>query len=678
MMALGSGEGISGLELRIQRDSDGFDLLMGERIVLRHRNFCPAVVIARGAPEIAMIRGNFRITDEPFGQVSPADWKSCEGGIELFDEGEPVVRIAIEDTRLQVRALDPAVDRLWVHFHAEPGETVWGGGEQMSYLALNGRAFPIWTSEPGVGRDKTTELTRLMDEAGMAGGDYWNTNYPQPTFLTSRWLAVHCGAEAYSVLDFTDPARHRVEVWSGAALFELFAAEGPRDLVGQLSSRFGRQPPLPDWAIGGAIVGLKEGACSFERLDRFIAAGAAVAGLWCEDWAGIRETSFGRRLFWDWRHSEARYPDLPGRIAKLHERGIRFLAYANPYLANDGSLFEAARAAGHFCLRQDSDEVYLVDFGEFDCGVLDFTREETRAWFAEEVLGREMLDIGIDGWMADFGEYLPTDVRLADGSDPLEAHNRWPVLWAQVNARALASRSRTGDALFFMRAGFSGVQAHCPLLWAGDQSVDFTRHDGIGTVITGALSAGLVGNAFSHSDCGGYTSLLGNVRSAELMQRWCELAAFAPVMRSHEGNRPDDNLQYDSTAELLACFARWSRVHAHLAPYVRHLCHEAAAQGLPAQRPLFLHHPDDPALFAVQDQYLYGADLLVAPVVEEGAVARQVVLPGEGVWRHCWSGEDFTPGEHKVSAAIGQPPVFYRPDSAFAGLFAGLAGVLEQ
>ena len=429
--------------------------------------------------------------------------------------------------------------------------------------------------------------------------------------------------------------------------------------------------------MGGAIVGLKQGTRSFDRLEGFIAAGAAVSGLWCEDWAGIRETSFGRRLFWDWRRSDTRYPGLPERIADLAARGIRFLAYANPYLAVAGTFYEEARAGGHFCLRQDSDEVYLVDFGEFDCGVLDFTRPETRDWFAETILGREMLDIGIAGWMADFGEYLPTDVRLADGSDPMEAHNRWPVLWAEVNARALASRGKTGEALFFMRAGFSGVQAHCPLLWAGDQSVDFTRHDGIGTVITGALSAGLVGNAFSHSDCGGYTSLLGNVRSEELMQRWCELAAFAPVMRSHEGNRPDDNLQYDTTPELLACFAGWSRVHAALAPYVAHLCDEAEAHGLPAQRPLFLHHADDPALWTVQDQYLYGADLLVAPVIEEGVVARSVILPGEGLWRHVWTGEDFAPGTHSVAAPIGQPPVFYRPDSAFAALFAGLKEALR-
>ncbi len=620
-----------------------------------------------------MVRGNFRIEDTPTGARTLTQWRAVEGGVE-FDGA----RLAWQGATLTLTATDPAYDRMHLRFHAEPGETVWGGGEQMSYLALNDRRYPMWTSEPGVGRDKATELTRAMDAEGMAGGDYWTTNYPQPTFLTSRWLAVHLDASCYSVLDFTDPAAHAVEVWSNRARFELFAAEGPQPLVSQLAQRFGRQPPLPDWAIGGAIVGLKDGARSFDRLEKFVDAGAAIAGLWCEDWAGVRETSFGRRLFWDWRFDQRRYPELPQRIADLAARGIRFLAYANPYLADDGILYQAARDQGHLCLRRDSDEVYLVDFGEFDCGVLDFTRAESREWFAETVLGREMLDIGIAGWMADFGEYLPVDVRLADGSDPMEAHNRWPVLWAEVNAAAIESRDMTGEAVFFMRAGFSGVQAHCPLLWAGDQSVDFTRHDGIGTVVTAALSAGLVGNAYSHSDCGGYTSLLGNVRSEELMQRWCELAAFAPVMRSHEGNRPDDNLQFDSTAALLSCFARWSRVHAALAPYVRALSDDAAENGLPLQRPMFLHYPDQPELFAVQDQYLYGPDLMVAPVIEEGAVARQVILPGRAPWRHVWTGHDFAPGTHMVDAPVGQPPVFYRPQSAHAALFAGLGEVSSR
>lgn len=657
----------------VARD-DGFACLLDGHEVLAGTAQRPAVTIARGNPSVEMVRGNFAISDDPR-DPAPLPFATLENGAVLLSEtigGEPLARIVAEGDTLRIAALRPGCDRLAIALVARPGEHVWGGGEQVSYLDMSGRRFPMWTSEPGVGRDKSTELTRLMDAQGMAGGDYWWTNYPQPTFLSSRLYACHLDSTAYSVLDFTDPERHVVEVWEGTASLEFFAADTLPELVGKVSARFGRQPALPDWAIGGAIVGLKEGERSFERLEAIIAAGAQVSGLWCEDWIGIRQTSFGRRLFWDWSWNAARYPDLPARIAGLAERGVRFLGYVNPYLANDGRQYAEAAELGYLALRQDSDEVYLVDFGEFDCGVVDFTNPAALDWFAERVIGREMLDFGLSGWMADFGEYLPVDLRLHDGSDPMLMHNRWPVLWAEANARAVASRGKTGEAVFFMRAGFSGVQAHCPLLWAGDQSVDFTRHDGINTVITAALSAGLVGNAYSHSDVGGYTSLHGNVRTADLLMRWCELGAFSPVMRSHEGNRPDDNLQIDSSPELLARFAAMSRVHKALAPYVRHLSDEAVRTGLPVQRPLFLHH-FEPALFAVQDQYLYGADMLVAPVVEAEATAREVILPGDKPWRHLWTGKDFAPGTHTVAAPYGQPPVFYLPDSAFAPLFAAIA-----
>jgi alpha-glucosidase len=665
--------GAGSLPLSFSLLDDGFACLLGEREILRGTATVPAFTIARGAPDVTMVRGNFKIADAPVGLVALRHARADGDSLLLAeaDGSQPLLRLRCEGDHLHIETLVAGYDRVWVDLVARPGEHVWGGGEQMSYLDLSGRAFPMWTSEPGVGRDKSTELTRLVDADSMGGGDYWWTNYPQPTFLTSTLLGCHLDSSAYSVLDFTDPTRHRIEVWQGVFTLEFFAAGTIVELVGQLSTRFGRQPPLPDWAIGGAIVGLKEGEASFARLERILAAGAKVSGLWCEDWIGIRQTSFGRRLFWDWSWNAQRYPALPARIAELAQRGIRFLGYVNPYLADDGVQYQEARAAGYLALRQDSDEPYLVDFGEFDCGVVDFTNPAALNWFADRVIGREMLDFGLSGWMADFGEYLPVDLRLHDGSDPMLMHNRWPVLWAEANARAVASRGKTGEAVFFMRAGFSGVQAHCPLLWAGDQSVDFTRHDGINTVVTAALSAGLVGNAYSHSDVGGYTSLHGNVRTADLLMRWCELGAFSPVMRSHEGNRPDDNLQIDSSDILLAQFAVMSQVHATLAPYVRHLSDEAVATGLPVQRPLFLHHFEE-ALFAVQDQYLYGADMLVAPIVEAQATGRSVILPGDQPWRHVWTGEDFAPGTYYVEAPYGEPPVFYRPSSPFAALFATL------
>jgi len=268
------------LEAGFSAIDGGFDLHFAGRLVLRHRPEAPVLDSARGNPSVVMYRGNFKIDDAPEGQVTPLDCAVEDKAVTLSNLGAAVARLELRDNRLCVTLLTAGHDRIRLRWHAEPGEAVWGGGEQMSYLSLNGRSFPMWTSEPGVGRDKTTELTRQMDESGMAGGDYWNTNYPQPTILTSRWLALHLDAACYSVIDCTDPAAHAFEVWSNEAAFELYAADGPIELVSQLSSRFGRQPPLPDWAIGGAIVGLKDGTRSFERLEGFIKAGTAVSGLW--------------------------------------------------------------------------------------------------------------------------------------------------------------------------------------------------------------------------------------------------------------------------------------------------------------------------------------------------------------------------------------------------------------
>ncbi len=663
--------------VRLEPNEGGFDLLLGGRIILRHRLNYPAISIASGNPQITMVRGNFRLSDDSVAASPLSTYEVMKAGVIVLESADGTARCALtlapDAPQLRLATLTPH-DRITVDFTVDADDVLWGGGEQMSYLALNGRKFPIWTSEPGVGREPGTPLTdQASADGSFAGGDYWTTNYPEPTVMCSAGWALSLANADYAELDATEPGRLRVHVWSGSIAIDLFAG-APADLTQQLGARFGQHAALPEWALGGAVVGLKDGARSFDRLEALIDAGAAISGLWCEDWVGIRQTSFGRRLFWDWQWNADRYPDLPARIAALKARGICFLGYVNPYLAVDGPLYPEAAAKGYFARRLDSDAPYLVDFGEFEAGVVDFTNPAACQWFAEEVIAKRMLDFGLDGWMADFGEYLPIDLRLHDG-DPMQEHNRWPVRWAEVNARAVASRGRTGDVLWFMRAGHTGVQAHCSLLWAGDQSVDFSRHDGIGTVITAALSSGLVGNAFSHSDVGGYTSLFGNIRTVELMLRWYELGAFSPVMRTHEGNRPDDNVQIDSTPELIAGFVRWSRVHALLAPYMVHLMAEAHTTGLPAQRALFLHYPDNRETFTIQDQFLYGADLMVAPVIEAGAVMRKVYLPGEpgAMWRHMWSGESFAPGWHDVPAPIGQPPVFFRPESPFAPLFTSIA-----
>jgi alpha-glucosidase len=652
-------------------DHDTWALLHEGQVLIAHNSQQPCCFIGSGTATIAMHRGNFDIEDFVEERVALRHAR-CEAAgdalrVSLARDAQSapeiflLVRAEATGAVVEFERAAPKINRLWWRVAAQAGEHVWGGGEQMSYFDLRGRHFPLWTSEPGVGRDKTTHLTWQADVAGRAGGDYYTTNYPQPTFVSSRRYCLHAETTAYADFDFRTADFHELQFWAVPARLEFFSATTFVALVECISARFGRQPELPEWIYCGAMLGLKRGRDHAEHVLQLSRDhGLPVSALWCEDWAGLRQTSFGTRLFWDWRWSEKQYPDSRAWVASLRDRGVRFLGYVNPYLCCDGSLHREAQAAGYLAKNAQGED-YAVDFGEFFAGLVDFTNPDAFRWFSDRIIRREMLDTGIDGWMADFGEYLPTDVRLASGADPLLMHNAWPTIWAQVNADAVARAGRTGDAVFFMRAGYTGVQAHCPLLWGGDQSVDFSRHDGLQTVICAALSSGLLGNAFHHSDIGGYTSLFGNVRTPELFQRWAEMAAFTPVMRTHEGNRPKENFQFWQDETVLKHFARMTRIYVALAPYVRRLAAEAAHRGLPLQRPLFLHYEADPQTYAIQDQYLYGEDLLVAPVHAAGRTDWQPYLPAGARWRHLWSGHEFAGGTRvTVAAPLGEPPVFVR------------------
>jgi alpha-glucosidase len=652
-----------------------WSLIHEGRQLVGHSPSTPFCFAGHGTAAVAMHHGNFDIRDmveervalrhcraEGSGNSLRFHLSRCAGG-----EADLVLRLRADASgaAVEFERAAPSINRLWLRVAAQPGEHVWGCGEQMSYFDLRGRNFPLWTSEPGVGRDKSTYLTWQADQAGNAGGDYYTTNYPQPTFMSSAHYCLHAETTAYADFDFRHADFHELQFWAVPARLELFSAKTFCGLVERVSTRFGRQPRLPAWCLSGAILGLKNGRDHAERvLELSRRRGVRVGALWCEDWAGVRRTSFGKRLFWDWHWNGEQYPDSRAWVASLNARGVRFLGYVNPYLCNDGDLYREALAAGYFAT-DSKGGAYLVDFGEFKGGVVDFTNPEAARWFSERVIRREMIDAGLDGWMADFGEYLPTDVKLADASDPMLMHNAWPTMWAKVNADAVEGAGRRGDALFFMRAGYTGVQRHCPLLWAGDQSVDFSRHDGLQTVICAALSSGLLGNAYHHSDIGGYTSLFGNRRTPEVFQRWAEMAAFTPVMRTHEGNRPDENFQFWQDEEVLAHFARMTRVHSALLPYVERLCIQAASCGLPLQRPLFMHFEGDPLSYSIQDQYLYGEDLLVAPVHEAGRHSWEPYLPAGARWTHVWSGREF-PGGARVSveAPLGRPPVFVRKGCA--------------
>ena len=658
--------------MEIKWSAQAFTLSHRGQVLLYTDAETPMVYAGYGEEKVDMYRGNFKLEDHLIERKGLKLKSVTEKDGQLTLTLEDDFRIQVSETEGAVELRPEAgaenINRFWLKVQSDAEEHVYGLGEQMSYFDLKGRHFPIWTSEPGVGRDKTTYVTWRSDvENGGAGGDYYNTNFPEPTYVSSRRYYLHMDSTAYGDFDFREPGYHELQTWNVPGLIRFEGADDFMSLLEKLTAYLGRQPELPDWVYNGLIIGAQGGERSFDILEQSLAAGIKVAGLWCQDWCGKRVTSFGKRLQWDWHYHKEMYPELPKRIEELHKRGIKFLGYVNPYLVNDGELFKEGEKVGAFAKRSDG-STYLVDFGEFDCGVIDLTSPAAFEWFKNEVIKKYTIDIGIDGWMADFGEYLPTDdIVLANGVSPMIEHNHWPALWAKCNYEAVKESGKLGEIVYFMRAGAAGSQKYCTLLWAGDQSVDFSRHDGLCTVISAALSSGMSGCGLNHCDIGGYTSLFDNCRTKEVFLRWSEMAAFMPVMRTHEGNRPDTNFQYYDDPDCMKQLARLVDVYTMLAPYTKHFVAENAAKGIPVQRPLFLHY-EEPRAYTEQFEYLYGSDLLVAPVWQADKTEWEVYLP-EDEWVHLWTGTAFGGGVHTVAAPLGEIPVFYKKNSDWAELF---------
>jgi alpha-glucosidase (family GH31 glycosyl hydrolase) len=325
-------------------------------------------------------------------------------------------------------------------------------------------------------------------------------------------------------------------------------------------------------------------------------------------------------------------------------------------------------------------------------GTLDLTSPDAATWYSN-VIRCNMLGLkesctenttesnvtGSFGWMADFGEYVPFDAVLHDGSPASTIHNRFPELWAKVNRDAVGDND---DVVYFMRSASLKSPGLARMFWAGDQLVSWDDHDGLKTVIRAHMSAGMSGMTISHSDCGGYTMVnktknihlpftsnvtinvgLKYLRTKQLLMRWMELSAFADtVLRTHLGNLPSDSWQVYSDNETMSHFATFTRVHSALAEYREKLMKDAACCGYPLVRHSYIVYPDDLQTRTLTDQFFLGDELLVAPVLDKDTKYVTVYLPENGTrWTHVWNENIYVGGSYvNVSADFGEPAVFHR------------------
>ena len=629
--------------------------------------------VGKGENFFTMERGSFNYKQKI--STKTALKKTCvrdtEGGFELLFEGPSpaapyVFRITEENGRYRAALQVPEgadVNRFWVMIPAFPDEHIYGCGEVYSKFDLKGEKVRIFVAE----HQNAKRISRKLIREKLFGKRpdrtlpflKYESYYAQPTFTSSKKYYFHADINAYSELDFASPDR-TVLYAQEPPVFYMEKAEDFPELSEKLSSILGRQRVLPDWIYDGAILAVQGGTEIIdEKIDKALAAGAKLCGIWSQDWCGCRRTGFGYQVMWNWEWDRELYKDLDKKIPEWKSRGIRFLGYINPFMAIEKGLYKYASERG-WCVKDKDCKDYLVTITTFPAAMIDLTNPDAYQWY-KKIIRENLIGLGLGGWMADFGEYLPVDCVLASGEDPQMLHNRWPAIWAKLNREAIEEAGAEGDVFFFTRAGHTGTVANSAMMWTGDQHVDWSVDDGLPSVIPATLSLAMSGFGITHSDVGGYTTIMQMTRSKELLMRWEEMNVFSPLFRSHEGNQPSRNVQCTDDEELLAQLARTSSMHAALKPYLKELEKENAQHGTPVMRPLFYHYGEAPA-FTEKTEYLLGRDVLVAPVLKQGANSRSVWLPQDS-WVHLFSGKEYTGGTFEIEAPMGQPPVFVRKDS---------------
>jgi sulfoquinovosidase len=527
-----------------------------------------------------------------------------------------------------------------------------GFGEQYNGTDQRGEAFELLVTEQGIGRDPD------LPAGGLNGGPH-TTYFPMPYWLDARGHGVLFETSRRVDVDLCseDEGVAWVEVVAGAPL-ELLVFHGPTpaEVIRQLSLRVGRPSTPPSWAYS-LWVGAQGGRDAvLAEADALEAAMIPAGALWVQDWTGQRPNlDGGSGVQYRWLADEELYPDLAGMIDELHSRGYRFLSYANPFIDPALEHYPEMDAQG-LLIQTQTGITYDHLAPNLSASHADLSNEAARTYIKDH-LRAMVVDLGMDGWMSDFGEWVPLDTQPSDGSDPIAFHNEYPIAWHRLWREVMDEERPDGDFAVFARSGFTGVQAVSQIHWVGDQEANWGPHDGLPTVVPAMLNLGLSGVPFVTHDIAGFS---GGPSSKELWQRWVELGAFTPIMRTHEGNNKDDNWSWEKDPETTDHFRRFTLVHQALAPDFETWAEEAAASSMPIVRHMMLVFPDDPTSATVDDQFMLGDALLVAPVMVQGATDKSVYLP-PGTWFDVWTGESIAGGQRiDVPAAIGTPPVFSR------------------
>lgn len=315
-----------------------------------------------------------------------------------------------------------------------------------------------------------------------------------------------------------------------------------------------------------------------------------------------------------------RFEDPEGMLQKLHDLGFKVSLWQLPLLVIESGLFWEAADKGYLVKRPNG-KVFLTSGFLSDAGLIDYSNPDAVAWIKEKI--KKLFEYGVDVIKVDFGEGAPADGVYAE-IPPESMHNLFPLLYNKAIYEATEEYFGKGEALIWARSGWAGSQRY-PVHWSGD---GIARYEDLSCVLRSALNFGLSGFPFYSHDVGGFSGL----PSPELYARWIQLGAFTSHVRCH-GQPPREPWEYGKETETI--FRNYLDLRYRLMPYIYSEACESVDTSLPMLRAMVLDYQDDPTTFTIEDQYLFGRSILVAPILDETG-KRKIYLP-EGKWIEYWN-----------------------------------------
>lgn len=524
-------------------------------------------------------------------------------------------------------------DRATLSFECKLNECFAGTGERFEKMDLSGQTFFLKNQDgQGVNNRRT----------------YKNI----PFYLSSRMYGVFYHTTAHSKLSLAGVSTRSVEFMSDQALIDAFIIGGDtveeilrgyRDLTGYPS-----MPPL--WSFGiwmsrMTYFSADEVNCICDRLRKEHYPCDVIhldTGWFKTDW------------LCEWKFNEERFPDPKKFVQDLLKKGFKVSLWQLPYIAEDAEQIDEARKNNYICKLTKQQDSEGSNFSALDyAGTIDFTSEKATEWY--KGLLKRLLDMGVKCIKTDFGENIHMDAEYENMSPEL-LNNLYALLYQK--AAYEITKDVTGDGIVWARAAWAGCQRY-PLHWGGDSCSSW---DGLAGSLRGGLHFGLSGFAFWSHDVPGFHTLpnfMNSVVQDDVYMRWTQFGVFSSHIRYHGTNKREP-WHYPNIAPMVK---RWWKLRYKLIPYILRESEKATHSGSTIVQALIFHHPEDNNCWHIDDEYYFGDDFLVAPVMSSDN-CRDIYLP-EGEWVEFFTGDRFSVSDggkwlKDIETPLDRMPVFVR------------------